>query len=376
MPGLLLRVSATGGKVFYVTKRANDRIHRIKVGSYPILTLSDARDSARTILRDLELGKYSHSVSPGQRRMPTLGETIPRFIEMYAKQHTRDWRGSERLLNKFAKLQDRPIDSIKRADVVGVLDEIISTGAPTRANRALAALKKLMSWCVDRGVIELSPIAQLKMPTREVPRERVLTDDELRLCWAAAKDEGYPFAPCLHLLVLTGQRRGEVAGMRWSELDLENSVWTIPASRAKNGSAHIVPLPPAAIEILRSVPRFLNSEFVFTTTGRSSISGFGRLKRRIDASLERDTENWRIHDLRRTVATNLAMMRVPPHIIEAVLNHKSGIVSGVAAVYNRHAYLDEKREALQLWATKVEKMTTSTSSANIAEETLAAFLAS
>ena len=171
-----------------------------------------------------------------------------------------------------------------------------------------------------------------------------------------AEAEGFPFAPCIQLLLLTGQRRGEVSGMRWSELDFENAIWTIPAKRAKNGSAHMVPLAPLALEVIRTVPRYLDSDFVFTTTGRTAISGFGRLKRRLDIAFGPDAEDWRVHDLRRTVATNMAMLKVQPQVIEAVLNHKSGLVSGVAAIYNRHSYLDEKREALEAWANRVAEI--------------------
>ena len=210
-----------------------------------------------------------------------------------------------------------------------------------------------MNWCVDRGTIEASPVANLKAPTKEVARDRVLTDDELSACWNSAVSEGYPFAHFVQILILTGQRRGEVAKMRWSELDLEKGLWTLPGKRAKNAMTHIVPLAPMAIDILKSTPRFLNSEFVFTTTGTTPISGFGRLKARIDASMPPDIEDWRFHDLRRTMATNMAMLRIQPHVIEAVLNHKNGVVSGVAAVYNRHAYIDEKREALTAWADHV-----------------------
>lgn len=357
LPGLHLRVSATGGKVFYLSKRINGRMKRIKIGTSSVLTLHDARDKARSILRSIELGRYVEKAPhEEEQRTKTLGEIVPEFIDVYAKQHTKDWKGTERVLLKFSTLFSRPIDQIKRTDVVRVLDTIIAGGAPTRANRALAAIKKLMNWCIDRGMIETSPVAHQKPPTKETARERVLSDAELKTVWRMAELEGFPFAQCVQLMVLTGQRRGEVSGMRWSELDLDNGLWSLPSTRVKNSTAHIVPLAPLAIEIIKSVPRFQNSDFVFTTTGTTPISGFGRLKERLDAAFV-DAEDWRFHDLRRTMATNMAMLRVAPHIIEAVLNHKSGIVSGVAAIYNRHAYLDEKREALELWAKKVEELT-------------------
>lgn len=357
IPGLHLRVSATGRKVWYLTARVDRRNRRIKLGTYPALSLSDARERARDVLRDIDIGMFEKGdAGSPEAPVPTLGEVIPQFIELHAKPRNRDWKGTESILTKFAALNATPVDQIKRADVVRALDTIVACGAPTRANRALAAIKKLMNWCIDRGVIETSPVAALKPPTKEVARERVLTETELAACWDAAIHEGFPFEPFLQLLVLTGQRRGEVAGMQWSELDLDSGLWTLPGKRTKNASSHIVPLAPLAIDILKSVPRFLDSDLVFTTNGQTPISGFGRLKERFDLAVGLDAEDWRLHDLRRTMATNMAMMRVQPHIIEAILNHKTGIVSGVAAVYNRHAYLDEKREALKQWARHVGKI--------------------
>lgn len=358
IPGLHLRVSATGGKVWYLSARVDRRNRRIKLGSYPAISLSDARERARDVLHDIDIGQFEkgNAGSP-EAPVPTLGEVIPQFIELHAKPRNRDWKGTESILTKFGALNATPIDQIKRADVVRALDTIIADGAPTRANRALAAIKKLMNWCIDRAMIETSPVAALRAPTKEIARDRVLTDEEMIASWHAGASEGFPFEHFLKLLILTGQRRGEVAGMRWSELDLEKGIWTLPAKRAKNATSHIVPLAPLAIFILKSVPRFLDSDLVFTTTGTSPISGFGRLKERLDIAVGLDAEDWRFHDLRRTMATNMAIMRIQPHIIEAVLNHKTGIVSGVAATYNRHAYMDEKREALELWAKKVEEMT-------------------
>ncbi|MBO6676588.1 MAG: tyrosine-type recombinase/integrase [Rhizobiales bacterium] len=363
LPGLHLRVSATGGKVFYLSTRVHGHMKRIKIGSWPVLTLHDAREKARTLLRSIELGRYVEKAPyEAEQRTKTLGEIVPEFISLYAKQHTKDWKGTERVLLKFSPLFSRPIDQIRRAEIHRVLDTIIADGAPTRANRALAAIKKLMNWCIDRGIIETSPVAALRPPTKEVARERVLSDRELVTCYRMAELEGFPFAPCVQMMMLTGQRRGEVSGMRWSELDLDNALWSLPSARVKNATAHIVPLAPMAVDILRSIPRFQRSDLVFTTTGTTPISGFGRLKERLDAAFV-DAEDWRFHDLRRTMATNMAMMGVAPHIIEAVLNHKSGIVSGVAAVYNRHAYLDEKRGALELWAKKLTELTKPTVSA-------------
>lgn len=340
------------GLAWYLTTRASGRAERIRLGTYPVLSLADARENARLMLRDVQLGTRS-SCTPKKEHVPTFVEITAQFIELYAKPRNRDWKGTESVLRKFVVLNDKPMDTIRRADVVRVLDEIVAGGAPFRANRALAAIKKMMVWCVDRGVTEINLIASLKPPTKEVARDRVLDDEELIACWCAADKEPYPFGAFAKLLILTGQRRGEVAGMRWSELDVEKATWTIPAKRAKNATQHVVPLAPTALATLQSVPRFLNSDFVFTTTGRTPISGFGRLKDRLDEASGAD--GWRLHDIRRTVATNMAMLGIAPHVIEAVLNHKTGIVSGVAATYNRHAYQAEKRVALEGWAGRVEE---------------------
>ncbi|WP_137390945.1 tyrosine-type recombinase/integrase [Rhodoligotrophos defluvii] len=355
LPGFIVRVSSKGRKTWHLCARINKRRRRIKIGDYPILTLGEAREKARSIMRAAQLGRYVEKAeTEDESGASTLGELVPQFIEFYAKPRNKDWKGSERILLKFSSLYSRPIDQIKRAEVVRVIDTILANGTPYRANRALAAIKKLFAWCLDRGTIEVNPTAALKLPTKEVARDRVLNDRELVVCWKAAEAEGFPFDKFTHMLILTGQRRGEVAGMRWSEIDFERAMWTIPAQRTKNGTQHTVPLAPHAVQILQAVPRFLNSDLVFTTSGKTPISGFGRHKARLDAEV--GASDWRFHDIRRTVATNMAMMRVPPHVIEAILNHKTGIVSGVAAVYNRHAYLEEKREALEQWAGRIAEL--------------------
>jgi integrase len=141
--------------------------------------------------------------------------------------------------------------------------------------------------------------------------------------------------------------------MRWSELDLDKRLWTLPSQRAKNGKQHTVPITDVMLDVLRKVPRFLNSDFVFTTTGKSPVSGFGRLKERLDRAMPEGTEPWINHDLRRTMSTNMAQLGVPQPVTEALLNHKTGVVSGVAAIYNVYSYADEKREALSAWSKHV-----------------------
>jgi integrase len=343
LPSFGVRISHTGRKTWFVSCRTSGRLKRHTIGTYPALSLSDAREVARKIIGDIQRGAYEAPTAGA----PTLGETIPEFISRYAKPKNRGWRETNRILTKFFSLYNKRLDEVKRSDIVKVLDDIIAGGAPFRANRALAAIKKLFAWSLGRGLIEINPIAGIRPPTKERHRDRVLRDGEIARLWSASEELGYPFGPLLQLLLLTAQRRGEVAEMRWSQVDFERRVWTIPSEAAKNGRAHEVPLSDMALEILRTLPRFVRPDFVFTTTGHSPISGFGRMKRNLDTRM--GVTGWRLHDLRRTAASGMARLGTAPHVIEKVLNHVSGTISGVAAVYNVHGYDCEKREALQRW---------------------------
>jgi integrase len=345
LPGFGIRAYGTGRKVWFVIARVKGRQRRFTIGTYPVLALGEARTKARKILRDVQMGLYDESPGPIST---TLGEAVALFVTLYAKPKNRGWRETERILGKFALLYDRPLDEIRRAEIVRVLDTLVANGTPYRVNRALSAIKKLLNWALNRGMIDVNPIAGQRMPTKECARDRVLSDDELGRLICAAKAGGYPFGTIYLMLLLTGQRRGEVSAMRWSEIDLQRRLWTIPAARAKNGHAHEVPLSSPVIDILRQVPRFLHSDFVFTTNGQRSVSGFGRAKGRFERAV--GSIDWRVHDLRRTAASGMARLGIPPHVIEKVLNHRTGVISGVAAVYNRYGYAEEKRDALERWA--------------------------
>jgi integrase len=242
----------------------------------------------------------------------------------------------------------------------------VDRGAPIVANRTLAIFRRLCNWSVERGIIAFSPCDKIKAPAAEESRDRVLTDDEIRLAWGAFDSVGWPFGPIAKLLLLTGARRDEVASARWSEIDLAAKTWTIAKERSKNGVAHEVPRSDAAARILAELPRIgeRKDALVFSTTGRTAVSGFSKAKEQIDAAMldalkgaAGDVEaptRWTFHDLRRTAASGMAGLSIPPHVVEAVLNHKSGTIKGVAAVYNRYSYAAEKRAALDAWARRID----------------------
>ena len=248
----------------------------------------------------------------------------------------------------------RRVREIERRDVIELLDGIMDTGAPVSANRTLATLKTFFGWLLDRSVIEASPCARVRPPAAETTRDRVLSDDELRLVWRAAERLGGPYGGFVQMLAITAQRREEVAGMRRSEI--RGDVWTIPAERMKGGVTNDVPFSAAAIRILEKMPG--NGDFVFTFSGDAPLTSYGGAKQKLDAAIAKVADaagqdapgHWTFHDLRRTAASGMARLGIAVNVIEAVLAHRGGEVSGVAAVYNRHSYLPEKRRALEAWA--------------------------
>lgn len=246
-----------------------------------------------------------------------------------------------------------------------IIDRIAARGAGIQANRAFAYLRAMFNWTVERGRLPVSPIAG-KPPTRERPRDRVLNNDEVRWLWRACDEIEWPFGPLVKLVLLTAQRRDEVASLEWSELDLKKRLWTMPREKAKNDRAHEVQLSDLALELLNSIPR-IGHNLVFTSTGTTPVSGFSRAKRRLDAAMVaakheelgakcEPIAKWTLHDLRRTAATGIARLNFPPHVIDRLLNHLSGAIRGVAAVYNRFEYIDERRAALEAWGRYVSNL--------------------
>lgn len=299
---------------------------KVTIGHYPNLSLSDARKKAMIALA---------SPTPETRPKISFDEAIALFLAQSR------WREStKRVLTSSLRhfSWTRPLSKITHEHVVQALEAI--PGKSARAH-ALKDIRAFFNWCVPR-YLATSPAAGLKMEPQP-SRDRVLTSDELKRVWAAAETMGYPFGTIVRLLILTGQRKTEIGGMRWEQVHGDRV--ELPATLVKNGRSHSFPLGPAAIALL---PKARKSGPVFTATGsRDPYNGYTyHLKLLQKAS---QTTDWTLHDLRRTFATGLAEMGTPIHVTEKALNHVSGTLSGVAAIYNRHNYATEVRAAVELW---------------------------
>ena len=369
--GLYLLVQPSGTKSWALRYRHNGKPRKLTIGRYPGIGLSGARDIARAELLKVAMGEDPAVAKQEAKHRPDKGpDTVEAltelFIDRHAKRHTRSWAATEKLFARhiLPKWGERPIESLQRRDMVDLLESINARGTGVMANRVLFAFRKFCNWCIERDALEVSPCVGVKPVVAETSRDRVLSDDEIRWLWKACDGYGYPFGPLVQLLLLTGQRRDEIGGIVKSEIDWQSGVWTLPGARAKNAREHVVPLSAPALDILKALPHIQSGAgYLFTTNGENKVSGFSRARNRLRHDLAQfasaeiaaksshsaAVDHWTFHDLRRTAASGIASLGQPVHIVEAVLNHKSGTIRGVTAVYNRHSYLNEKRTALELW---------------------------
>jgi integrase len=245
----------------------------------------------------------------------------------------------------------RSIHEISKRDVIDVVSAIEQHGAPVAANKALKSIKTFFRWCVGRAVLDGSPADGVPLPAKEVSRDRVLNDDELARVIAAARQIGGPYGGIVELLALTGQRREEVARCTWDEIDMGMRTWKMSSDRTKNAKAHEVYLSDLAVAVLGRVDKF--GALVFSRSGNIPFQDFSLAKREIDRLS--GVTGWRLHDLRRTCVSGMARLGIAPHVADKILNHQGGTISGVAAVYQRHDFLAERKKALEMWGAHVQR---------------------
>jgi integrase len=350
--GLSLRISARGIRSWSLMVRVGTRQRRLTLGRFPDLSLADARKRARAALELAERG-----IDPAGDRVERrpdrdlFANVVAQYLELHARPNRlRRAADLERLLRHsvLPHWGKRRIQEIGRRDVLDLIDRI-KVRAPSMAVKVQASVGRVFNWALERGIIAASPLAGMKRPVREQARERVLEPHELAAVWRGAEAIGWPYGPIVKLLILTGARRSEVTGMAWSELDLERRLWIKPAVRVKSGREHRLPLSPAAVDLLGSLPRVDGSDFVFPNrTGTGPVQQLSDAKVRFDRLC--GVSGWRLHDLRRTCASMLAELGVRESVIAAILDHSQAGLFGVTARYNRHKYEAEARAALERWA--------------------------
>lgn len=338
--GLAIRVAPSGRKTFVLVGRHGTK-HSTRKSLGAGITLDEARTKAQSC----------HKAGGLPKRAPTFGEVAEKFLAHSRNQkRVRDVRT---IVNRefMPRWRDRPLNEVKRKDILEIVDEAMTRGSPYAAHHAWAHCRRLYNWAIARGLVESSPCDRVRPKDiigEKVPRQRVLTDDELARVWNAAGAMEYPFGPFYRLLMVTGQRRNEVAEARRSEFNFQERLWQLPASRMKAGAPHMVPLSDLAMSIVGELPQ--DGSYLFQATRNTThISGFSRAKRRLDATVG-DMPPFVIHDLRRTVRTRLSQLRVRYEVAEMVIGHGK---KGLARVYDQHEYRDEIREALDLWAVEL-----------------------
>ena len=376
--GLYLILQPSGSKSWAVRYRHAGKPRKLTLEpepGEPSLSLAAARKLAADALHRVENGfdpakqkrdkiEASHDAAV-TKAADTVEHLAAVFIERYAKPHQRTWRTTEAIFRReiLAKWKGRSVHDISREDIENLIDRI-ATDRPVMANRTHSIVRGWFRWLCGKGRstlrtrLKVNPALGIERPGRENRRDRVLSDDELVALWKAADADGEPFGSIIKLLILTGQRRGEIAGMRRDELDMDKRLWSLPGARTKNKLPHTVPLSDQVLAVIGSVTE-IAGDFVFSVSGGKPVSdGFSKLRKRLDARMK-PAAPWVLHDIRRSVATHMAEdLRIAPHIVEALLNHVSGHRAGVAGIYNRATYADEKAEALARWGAHVEQLVT------------------
>jgi integrase len=358
LPAFGVKVTPKGRKVFVVLYRvagAGSRLRKYTIGPYGKVTLAMARAQAQKIFAARLEGR-DPAAEKREARRKIVVDRVDDLLEAFIQQRVSSLRSARAVSNRLrreigARWAGKSIHDIKKRDVVDLVTEISIRSAGV-AHETLKLLNAFLRWCVGRGVIDFSPAEGVQSYWREKSRSRVLGDPELGAILRAARDFVFPYGAIVELLALTGQRREEVAQMKWDEIDGASLTWCIPAERSKNGRAHVVHLSEEALEVIRRCPR--RNALVFATLRGNRAQDFGKHKARLD-QLSGVTDWW-LHDLRRTLVSGLARLGVPPHVADKILNHQSGTISGVAAVYQRHEFLAERKQALEIWGNHVRTL--------------------
>ena len=345
--GLGFRISQGGARTFIVLV---DSGRRKAIGRYPTISLSDARTEARRILAEKTLGRSDPTTT-------TFDQALALFLaHCEQRNRSRTVRDYRRLLCRHFPFGKKRLAEISTHDITKRVDPL----SPSEGFHALAAAKTFFRWAQRRSLIDVSPCERLQAVNRPVPRDRFLADQEVREVLSTAGREGFPFGHIILLLVLTGQRRGEVAQLRWEWIDQEKRTITLPATVTKNRRSHMFPYGQAVADVLAAIPR--QSDYLFPASREhvrnkptTVFSGWSKCKMQFDRKCQ--IEPWTLHDCRRTFSSGMAALGISQTVVEKLLNHISGgTLSPIAQVYNRHSYMDEMRAAITAWDAKLASL--------------------
>lgn len=327
-----------------------------------------ARRKAIEILGDVIKGEDPLKARNDARRPDedTVGHHVRQYLQGSVRRTQKSWKETERILMRefVPGLESARLASVSKRDVAQLVENI-ARRAPVQAERTFSHIRRFFNWCVEQGILEANPVSGLRLVSTSNEREHVLSDFELATVWRAVDACGPLWDAVFKLLILTAQRKSEVLEMELEELNIAEKIWRIPGRRTKNGRTHEVPLTEQMLKIIAEIPRIEGSSFVFSTSGLRPLSAQSRVKRSLDIRVNQIVSGnwngansavrpWTIHDLRRTATTGMARLGVSPHVADAILNHKSAGVTGVAAIYNRYSYMSERREALEIWGQHVQ----------------------
>jgi integrase len=337
------------------------------------MSLADAHkahaEARKKVEQGIDPGAEAIAERVEERRAPTVEALADEYLEKWARPRKRSWREDERILKKdvLPEWGRRKAREITRRDVIRLLDGIVDRGAGIMANRTLATIRKMFNFAVSRDIVPVSPCLAVRSPAPEQRRDRVLTTDEIRALWlglegAKMMAEGTKLA--LKLQLVTGQRKAEIVTVAWDEIDLTDKWWTIPAEKAKNGLPHRVPLSPLALELLQAAKNITgDSPWIFP----SPRAGKHITPEAVDHALRRPGLEalgftFVPHDLRRTAASHMTGMGIPRLVVSKILNHTE---RGITAVYDRHSYDGEKRQALESWGRKLQAIVEGTETTKV-----------
>ena len=351
--GFGVRVSMGGTKTWFYKYVFSGKQRRLSMGQYPAISLAKARTMVLSAKHDVvsktDPAAQKLTAIREEREAPTFYQLAGEYIERHAKKRKRTWQEDQRIIDTYlGDWHDRKAADISRREVIDLLDEIADR-APIQANRVLSLLRKIYNFGLKRERVEMNPAHMVDAPAEEVSRDRIYSPDELKRLWATFQG---PTGSIYKLILITGQREGEISGMRWDELDLEHSIWTVPAERMKSKKVHIVPLSDLALTVLHDVPR-ISDEFVFPSPTRpgQAIRNLGKAAKRVKD--QSGIADFRGHDLRRTCGSGITQLGSSRFVMDRVLGH---LEQGVGGRYDRHDYLHEKTSALAAWAERLEEI--------------------